>query len=84
MFGGLAFMVGGHMACGVIKSDLMVRLGEEGAVRALGEPHVRPMDFTGKVSRTMVYVAPDAVADASALEAWVVRAVDFASTLPPK
>ena len=41
MFGGLAFMLGGHMFCGVVKDTLMVRLGPEGADRALGQPHVR-------------------------------------------
>ena len=28
MFGGLAFMVAGHMACGIVGDDLMLRLGE--------------------------------------------------------
>ena len=36
MFGGLAFMVGGRMFCGVVKDALMVRLGPEAAGRALG------------------------------------------------
>jgi hypothetical protein len=31
MFGGLAFMLGGHMFCGVVKDTLMVRLGPEAA-----------------------------------------------------
>jgi len=31
MFGGLAFMLGGHMFCGVVKDILMVRLGPDGA-----------------------------------------------------
>jgi len=35
MFGGLAFMLGGHMFCGVVGDTLMVRLGPEGADRAL-------------------------------------------------
>jgi hypothetical protein len=30
MFGGLAFMLGGHMFCGVVKDTLMVRLGAGG------------------------------------------------------
>ena len=38
MFGGLTFMLGGHMLCGVVKDALMVRLGPEGADRALGQP----------------------------------------------
>ena len=35
MFGGLAFMVGGYMCCGVVGDELMVRLGQDGAKRAL-------------------------------------------------
>lgn len=46
MFGGIAFMVGGKVAVGVIGEDLMVRLDREDAERALTEDHVRPMDFT--------------------------------------
>ena len=35
MFGGIAFMLGGHMACGIVGSDLMLRLGPEAAGAAL-------------------------------------------------
>ena len=31
MFGGLAFMIAGNMACGIVGPDLMLRLGEDGA-----------------------------------------------------
>lgn len=48
MFGGLAFMLGGHMFCGVVKDTLMVRLGPDAAASALDQPHVGPMDFTGR------------------------------------
>ena len=84
MFGGLAFMVDGHMACGVVDSDLMIRLGEKGAAAALSEEHVRPMDFTGRPLRTMAYVGADGVAEDEDLAAWVQRAVKHARSLPPK
>ncbi|MDQ6811622.1 MAG: TfoX/Sxy family protein [Actinomycetota bacterium] len=84
MFGGLAFLVGGHMACGIVGDELMLRLGEEGAESALDQPHVRPMDFTGRPMRTMVYVAPAAFASPSALRRWVDQTVAHAATLPPK
>jgi len=58
MFGGLAFMLGGHMFCGVVKGTLMARLGPEAADRALELPHVRPMDFTGRPMKGMVFVDP--------------------------
>jgi TfoX/Sxy family transcriptional regulator of competence genes len=83
MFGGLAFMLGGHMFCGVVKDALMVRLGPEGAAHALREPHVRPMDFTGRALNSMVFVEPGGLAGA-ALRRWVDAAAEFARGLPPK
>jgi TfoX/Sxy family transcriptional regulator of competence genes len=83
MFGGLAFMVGGHMAFGVVKDTLMVRLGPEGAGRALDQPHVRPMDFTGRPMKGMVFVEPAGLAG-TALQRWVDAAADYARGLPPK
>jgi TfoX/Sxy family transcriptional regulator of competence genes len=84
MFGGLAFLVSGHMACGVVGSDLMLRLGEAGADEALELPHVRPMDFTGRPMSTMVYVGSEGIVDDSSLNQWVERSVQYAQSLPAK
>lgn len=84
MFGGLAFLIAGNMACGIVGEELMLRLGEDGADAALDEPHTRPMDFTGRPMKSMVYVAPSGFVDEPALAAWVRRAVEFARSLPPK
>jgi len=83
MFGGLAFMLDGHMFCGVVKDSLMIRLGSDGAQHALSRQHVRPMDFTGRPSKGMVFVDPEGFKGA-ALRHWVDAAAAFASTLPPK
>jgi TfoX/Sxy family transcriptional regulator of competence genes len=83
MFGGLAFMLGGHMLCGVVKDALMVRLGPEAAGRALGQPHVRPMDFTGRPMKGMVFVDPAGL-HGDALRQWAGAAAGFARGLPPK
>lgn len=83
MFGGLAFMLGGHMVCGILGDELMLRLGAEGAGRALERPHVRPMDFTGRPMAGMVFVAAAGLRGA-ALRRWVDRAAAFVRTLPPK
>ena len=82
MFGGLAFMLGGHMFCGVVKDTLMVRLGLESTARALEQPHVRPMDFTGRPMKGMVFVEPGGLTG-DALQRWVDQAASFARTLPP-
>jgi TfoX/Sxy family transcriptional regulator of competence genes len=79
MFGGLTFMVAGRMACGVVHDDLMVRVGSEGYDDAIAQPHARPMDFTGKPVRGMVYVAPAGVATDDDLRSWVDRGVSVAT-----
>jgi TfoX/Sxy family transcriptional regulator of competence genes len=84
MFGGLAFMVRGHMCCGLVGDDLMVRVGPQGYPKALAAPHARPMDFTGRPSRNMVYVAPAGFKTAKALDAWVGRALSFVVSLPAR
>lgn len=84
MFGGIAFMVAGHMACGIVGDELMLRLGEEAADSALDERHVRPMDFTGRPMRTMVFVEPAGLESDVALVGWVRRALRHVETLPPK
>ena len=84
MFGGIAFMVQGHMCVGVLGAELLARLGPEESERALAEPHTRVMDFTGRPMSGFVVVAPEGVATDEALESWVDRALAFVSGLPPK
>ena len=84
MFGGLAFMVRGHMCCGVHEDRLMLRQGNEGAVEALKQDGARPMDFTGRPMKSMVFVDADAAQEDDDLEEWVRRGIGFVTTLPPK
>ncbi len=84
MFGGLAFMLGGNMACGVVKDELMVRVGADYHDEALALPHARPMDFTKRPMRGMVYVATAGIRTDEDLKAWVERGLKFARSLPVK
>ena len=84
MFGGLCFLVDGHMACGLVRDELMVRVGPEAYEAALAEPHAREMDFTGRPLRGMVYVAAEGIAGNASLHAWIRRGVAFARRQPPK
>jgi hypothetical protein len=83
MFGGLAFMVNGHMCCGVVGEDLMVRVGADKFEEALARPHARLMDFTGRPSRSMVYVGPGGTKTGRILEPWANRALAFVQSLSP-
>ncbi len=84
MFGGIAFMIGGNMAVGVIRDDLIVRVGPDAHDEAVAKPHVRVFDFGGRPSRGMVYVAPEGVASDAELVRWVGAGADMAASLPPK
>ena len=84
MFGGVAWMVNGNMACGTLGEDLMVRLDREDAEAALAEDHVGPMEFTGRPMRGFVTVEADGVEDDAELGRWVEAGADFAASLPAK
>jgi len=84
MFGGIAFMIGGNMAVGVIGDDLMVRLDPADAERALAEPHTRPMDFTGRPMKGMIFVDSAGTESDADLGAWAEAGADFAASLSPK
>lgn len=84
MFGGIAFMVGGHMCVGVIGDELMVRVGPDAHEKVIEKPHARPMDFTGRPMKGYVYVAQPGVGTEAKLRKWIQLARDFVETLPPK
>ncbi len=84
MFGGLCFLVRGHMCCGVLGEELLLRVGPSAYVEALTAPHAREMDFTGKPLKGMVFVRPEGVAEDADLLVWLLRGLDFVQTLPEK
>jgi TfoX/Sxy family transcriptional regulator of competence genes len=84
MFGGVAFMVRGYMAVGIVGDALMARVGPDQYDQLLRMEHVRPMDFTGSPMKGYVYVAPAGLDSQAELEAWVDRCVKFVGTLPPR
>jgi TfoX/Sxy family transcriptional regulator of competence genes len=84
MFGGVAFMIRGHMSCGVVGSSLMVRIDPERAGSFLEEPAARPMDFTGRPMRGFLFVDADGIATSASLRKWVGRATTHAESRPMK
>jgi TfoX/Sxy family transcriptional regulator of competence genes len=84
MFGGIAFLIAGNMACGVSGENLIVRVDREESEALLEEPGARRFDMTGRPMRGWLLVAPEATADDGDLERWVRRGEEFAASLPPK
>ena len=84
MFGGLAFMLDGNMCCGVLNDELMVRVGVDNYAEMVTQPDVRPMDFTGRPMRGMIYVSSVGCSTDAQLAQWVNCGGDFAASLPRK
>lgn len=85
MFGGLAFLVNGHMAvCVSGTGGLMVRVPAEETAQLLTRAHVEPMVMAGRETRGWIRVAADGVRTRRQLQPWVTRGVEYASALPPK
>jgi hypothetical protein len=74
MFGGLAFLCGGRMCCGIVGDDLMVRVPIDEFDAVMRRRHVRPMDFAGKPLGGFVHVSPSGFSTAASLRAWLTRA----------
>ena len=82
MFGGLTFMVGGQMCCGVMKNDLIVRIEPADFDGLVAQAGVRPFDFSGRPMQGMVYVDVDSLSDPKVLRAWVQRGTEYLAAHP--
>ena len=69
MFGGVAWMVQGNMACGVLGDEVIVRMSADESERALAEPGTRRFDFTGRSMRGFVVVGGRSIEDDAQLAA---------------
>jgi TfoX/Sxy family transcriptional regulator of competence genes len=85
MFGGLAFLVGGHMAVAASgQGGLMVRVDPAETDSLLQKPHTRPMEMRGRELKGWLRVDDEGVRTNRGLEPWVRRGTAYARTLPPK
>jgi TfoX/Sxy family transcriptional regulator of competence genes len=85
MFGGLAFMVRGHMTvCAASSGRLMVRLEPDDAARLVATTDAEPVQMRGRPMKAWVDVPPGALRTDAALTEWVARGVRCTDALPPK
>jgi TfoX/Sxy family transcriptional regulator of competence genes len=84
MFGGLCFMLGGHMVAGTFRDRGMVRIGKPNEAEALALPHTAPMSMAGRPMPGIVEVEAAAVLDPAIRERLLALAVGFVRGLPPK
>ena len=84
MFGGLSFMVGGSMCCGVLQDNLVLRVSAQDYEEALAHSHARPMDFTNRPMKSFLYVSSEEYQQEEDLQRWVTKALAYVKSLPPK
>ena len=85
MFGGIAFLIGGHLAVGASgRGGLMVRVEPEDGDALIAKPHARPFEMRGRAVQGWLRVDAEGVRTKRGLEPWVRRGVAFARSLPPK
>ena len=85
MFGGLAFLIGGHMAVAASgQGGILVRIDPDEGEKLLEKDHVEPFEMRGKAMKGWLRVDEEGVQTKRQLEPWVKRGVKFASALPPK
>jgi len=85
MFGGLAFLVRGHMAVAASgQGGILVRVDPDEFEALIDATPAEPMEMRGREMRGWLRVADASVRTDPALSEWVRRGVEYAGTLPPK
>lgn len=85
MFGGLAFLIGGHMSVAASgKGGVMVRVDPQQTDTLLELQHAQPFEMRGRELRGWVRVDAQGVRTKRQLQPWVKRGVAYARSLPPK
>ncbi|MGI9394829.1 MAG: TfoX/Sxy family protein [Boseongicola sp.] len=84
MFGGLCFMLDGHMLCGVHTDGGMMRVGKDRQDKALAIDGASPMAFTGRPMGGMVDVTDEVLADDERRGQLLALALENVRSLPPK
>ena len=77
MMGGVAFMVNDKMCVGVIKDEMMARIGPDAFDEAIEKHGCRPMDFTKKPMKGWVFISAEAIDRVKDLEYWIGLELDY-------
>jgi len=85
MFGGLAFMIDGHMAVAAgSKGGLLLRVDPAETESLVSEPHIGRFVMRGREMNGWLRVDPEAFRTEQELERWIRLGVSYARSLPAK
>ena len=77
MFGGVCYMVDGKMCVGVVKDEMMCRIGPETYEEALEKTGCREMDFAGKPMEGYVYVSDEGMRTNEQFAYWINLCLEY-------
>lgn len=77
MFGGLCFRVENKMCVGIVKEELMARIGEERQAESLSRKGCKEMTFTGRSMKGYVYLEAEALDLDIDLDYWISLVMEF-------
>lgn len=85
MFGGLAFLVEGHLAASASsRGGMLLRVDPADAGDLLREPGVAPFEMRGREPAGWLHVDDTTIEDEDELREWLSRGVAYCRALPPK
>lgn len=71
MMGGLCYMMDDKMLCGIVRDELMARVGPDVYQDALNHDGASEMNFTGRSMKGFVFVQQEALDTYEDLEYWI-------------
>lgn len=77
MFGGVCYMLNGKMCVGVVKDEMMCRVGSAIYEEALEKEGAREMVFTGKAMKGYIFVDEFGLRTAEQFNYWIELCVNF-------
>ncbi|HEX4018579.1 MAG TPA: TfoX/Sxy family protein [Frankiaceae bacterium] len=85
MFGGITFMINGHMAVTVSgRGGLMLRVDPEQTEALLRDEHAQPFEMRGRPMNGWLRIDPAGIKKEADLERWAALGVSYARSLKPK
>ena len=84
MFGGFGYLMNGHICVFVWSDRLVIRIGTEAVASLNNDPHIGPMDLTGRVMRGWATVSAEGIVEDDDLQRYVEMAIMFCASLPAK
>ena len=85
MFGGLAFLIGGHMAVAASgQGGVLVRVAPEQCDALMASTDARVAEMRGRPMPGWLRVAPERLRTKRQLDKWVRLGTGYARSLPPK